>query len=78
MVVVFGLFVIVSVLQWFNDGSGQAIAVLYILPIALLGVTRGERWRAGQARRPALCCLLFLRSCTAVATSMPQGGRFEP
>ncbi|HXQ62788.1 MAG TPA: hypothetical protein VN796_10680 [Acidimicrobiales bacterium] len=43
MVVAVGLFAVVSVLQWFVDGSGQAIAVLYILPIALLGVTRGER-----------------------------------
>jgi K+-sensing histidine kinase KdpD len=38
-----GLFVVVSLLQWFNDGSGQAIAVLYVLPIALLAVTLGER-----------------------------------
>jgi hypothetical protein len=38
-----GLFVVVSVLDWFNDGSGQAIAVLYILPIALLAVTLGKR-----------------------------------
>ena len=38
-----GLFLVVSVLDWFNDGSGQAIAVLYILPIALLAVTLGER-----------------------------------
>ncbi|HUY23357.1 MAG TPA: hypothetical protein VMV22_13555 [Acidimicrobiales bacterium] len=38
-----GLFLAVSVLQWFNDGSGQAIAVLYVLPIALLAVTLGAR-----------------------------------
>ena len=37
------LFAVVSVLQWFDDGSGQAIAVLYVLPIALLGVSLGER-----------------------------------
>jgi hypothetical protein len=43
IVVAVGLFVAVSVLDWFNDGSGQAIAVLYILPIALLAVTLGER-----------------------------------
>ena len=43
MAVAVGLFLAVSVLQWFNDGSGQAIAVLYVLPIALLGVTMGER-----------------------------------
>jgi hypothetical protein len=42
-VVAIGLFAVVSILQWFNDGSGQAIAVLYVLPIALLGVTLGER-----------------------------------
>jgi hypothetical protein len=38
-----GLFVVISILQWFNDESGQAIAVLYVLPIALLAVTLGER-----------------------------------
>jgi hypothetical protein len=38
-----GLFVVVSLVQWFNDGSGQAIAVLYVLPIALIAVTLGER-----------------------------------
>jgi hypothetical protein len=37
------LFLVISVVQWFNDGSGQAIAVLYVLPIALLAVTLGER-----------------------------------
>jgi len=43
IVVAVGLFVVVSVLQWFNDQSGQAIAVLYVLPVALLAVTLGER-----------------------------------
>jgi hypothetical protein len=43
IVIAVGLFVAVSVLAWFNDGSGQAIAVLYVLPIALLAVTLGER-----------------------------------
>jgi len=43
VVVVVALFAFVSVVQWFNDGSGQAIAVLYVLPIALLAVTLGER-----------------------------------
>jgi len=43
VVVAVGLFVVVSLLEWFNDGSGQAIAVLYVLPIALMAVTRGER-----------------------------------
>ena len=38
-----GLFVAVSILQWFNDGNGQAIVVLYTLPIALLAVTMGQR-----------------------------------
>jgi len=38
-----GLFGAVSILQWFNDGNGQAIAVLYTLPIALLAVTMGQR-----------------------------------
>ena len=43
VVIAVGLFVAVSVLDWFNDGSGQAIAVLYVLPIALLAVTLGQR-----------------------------------
>ena len=43
IVIAVGLFVAVSVLAWFNDGSGQAIAVLYVLPIALLAVTLGQR-----------------------------------
>ena len=43
IVVAVGLFVAVSILQWFNNESGQAIAVLYVLPIALLAVTFGER-----------------------------------
>lgn len=43
IVTAIGLFVAVSVLEWFNDSSGQAIAVLYVLPIALLAVTLGER-----------------------------------
>jgi K+-sensing histidine kinase KdpD len=43
IVVAMGLFVAISVLQWFNNESGQAIAVLYVLPIALLAVTLGER-----------------------------------
>ena len=43
IVMAVGLFVVISVLQWFNDGSGQAVAVLYVLPIALLAVTLGER-----------------------------------
>jgi len=43
VVVAIGLFAVVSILQWFVDGSGQAIAVLYVLPIALLAVTFGER-----------------------------------
>jgi hypothetical protein len=43
VVVAVGLFVGISILQWFNDVSGQAIAVLYVLPIALLAVTFGLR-----------------------------------
>jgi len=43
IVIAIGLFVAVSVLAWFNDQSGQAIAMLYVLPIALLAVTLGKR-----------------------------------
>ena len=38
-----GLFVLVTVLHWFHDSSGQAITVLYVLPIVLLAVTFGLR-----------------------------------
>jgi len=37
------LFLAISVLQWFIEGSGQAIVMLDVLPIALLAVTLGER-----------------------------------
>lgn len=40
-VVAIALFVGISVLLWFNDGSGHAVVVLYVLPIALLAVTFG-------------------------------------
>lgn len=43
LIVAIGLFVGVSVLQWFNDAAGQAIAVLYVLPVALMAVTFGLR-----------------------------------
>ena len=43
LVVAVGLFVGVSILQWFNDDAAQAIAVLYVLPVALLAVTFGLR-----------------------------------
>ncbi len=56
IVVAVGLFAVISVLQWFNDESGQAIAVLYVLPIALLAVTLGER---GGLRGAAAGFVLF-------------------
>jgi K+-sensing histidine kinase KdpD len=37
------LFAAISVLQWFVDGSGQAVVMLYLLPVALLAVTFGTR-----------------------------------
>lgn len=37
------LFAAISVLQWFVDGSGQAVVMLYLLPVALLAVTFGVR-----------------------------------
>jgi K+-sensing histidine kinase KdpD len=43
ILVALALFVAISVLQWFNNGTGQAIAVLYVLPISLLAVTLGAR-----------------------------------
>jgi K+-sensing histidine kinase KdpD len=43
MGVALALFVGVSILEWFNDVSGHAIAVLYVLPIALLAVAFGLR-----------------------------------
>src|SRR5579885_3387555 len=35
------LFGAVSIAVWLNDSPGQALAVLYVLPIALLAVTAG-------------------------------------
>lgn len=35
------LFGAVSIAAWFNDSPGQALVVLYVLPIALLAVTAG-------------------------------------
>lgn len=37
------LFVAISVLQWFVDGAGQAVVMLYLLPVALVAVTFGMR-----------------------------------
>ena len=42
-VVAAALFVGVSVLQWYVDGSGQAVVMLYLIPVALLAVTFGMR-----------------------------------
>jgi len=69
IVVAVGLFVVISVLQWFNDQSGQAIAVLYVLPIALLAVTLGER---GGLRGAAVGFVLF-----AVFASVHSSGDID-
>lgn len=37
------LFAAISVLQWFVDGAGQAVVMLYLLPVALVAVTFGMR-----------------------------------
>jgi K+-sensing histidine kinase KdpD len=50
------LFVGISLLQWFIDGSGQAIAVLYVLPVALMAVTMGQR---GGLASAAACFGVF-------------------
>lgn len=44
-----GLFVAVTVLRWFIDGSGQAAALLYVVPIALSGLWYGRRAGIGAA-----------------------------
>ena len=44
-----GLFVAISVLQWFVDGSGQAVVMLDLLPVALLAVTYGVRGGVASA-----------------------------
>ena len=36
------LFAAVSVLRWFVDGNGQAVALLYVIPIALLALFFGR------------------------------------
>lgn len=37
------LFALVTTFHWFDDGSGQAIVVLYVLPVALVAVAFGLR-----------------------------------
>lgn len=37
------LFALVTTFHWFDDGSGQAIVVLYVLPVALVAVATGLR-----------------------------------
>lgn len=37
------LFAVISVAAWFNDATGQAVVILYVLPIALLAVSWGLR-----------------------------------
>lgn len=44
-----GLFIAVTVLRWFVDRSGQAAALLYVVPIALSGLWYGRRGGAGAA-----------------------------
>lgn len=44
-----GLFVGVTVLRWFIDGSGQAAALLYVAPIAFSGLWYGRRAGIGAA-----------------------------
>jgi hypothetical protein len=41
VLVAIGLYCCISIVLWFNDAAGHAIAVLYILPVALLAVTFG-------------------------------------
>ncbi len=43
LVAIVALFAAITVLRWFIDGSGQAVAMLYVLPIALCGFWFGRR-----------------------------------
>ena len=49
LVVVAGLFAGVTVLRWFIDRSGQAAALLYVVPITLGALRFGRRGAAGTA-----------------------------
>jgi hypothetical protein len=44
-----GLFVAITVLRWFVDRSGQAAALLYVVPITLCGLWYGRRAGTGAA-----------------------------
>ncbi len=57
LVMVAGLFAGVTVLRWFIDRSGQAAALLYVVPITLGALRFGRRGAAGTA---ALGCLGFI------------------
>lgn len=43
LAVIAGLFAAVTALRWFVDGSGQAAALLYVVPIALAALWFGRR-----------------------------------
>lgn len=43
LVAIVVLFAVITVLRWFIDGSGQAVAMLYVLPIAISGFWFGRR-----------------------------------
>ena len=57
LALVAGLFAGVTVLRWFIDRSGQAAALLYIVPITLGALRFGRRGAAGTA---ALGILAFI------------------
>lgn len=46
---VVGLFAVVTALRWFLDGSGQAAALLYVVPIALCALWFGRHGGLGSA-----------------------------
>lgn len=59
--VVVGLFAAVTALRWLVDGSGQAAALLYVVPIALSALAFGRRGGiAAAASGAALFVLLAL------------------
>ena len=59
LAVAVGLFAGVSVLRWYLDRSGQAAALLYVVPIALIAVSRGRRAGLAAATVGVLLFALF-------------------
>ena len=71
-----GLFAGVTVLRWYLDRSGQAAALLYVVPIALVAVSRGRR--AGLAAATVGVCLFALFAALRNRGDLDLTGWMDP